>query len=61
MHLAVRRFQAHSRTVAGQFIHGGGDGLRRQRGIQPLQRRAQWTKFQLTLADQIEARLVVAA
>ena len=22
-----------SETVAGQFIHGGGDGLRRQRGI----------------------------
>ena len=26
-----------------------------------VERRAQWTEFQLTLADQIEARLVVAA
>jgi len=26
-----------------------------------VERRAQWTKFQFTLADQIEARLVVAA
>ncbi len=40
IHLAVRRFQAHSRTVAGQFIHGGGDGLGRQGGIRPLQRRS---------------------
>ena len=37
----IRRLQAHGRTVVGQFIHGGSDGLRRQRGIQPLQRRAQ--------------------
>ena len=41
IHFPIRRFQAHGRTVAGQFIHGGGDGLGRQRGIHPLQRRPQ--------------------
>jgi hypothetical protein len=30
-------------------------------GFDRSKRRAQWTKFQFTLADQIEARLVVAA
>ena len=39
--LAVRRLQAHRRAVARQLIDGGGDRLGRQRGIQPLQRRAQ--------------------
>ncbi len=37
---AIRRLRAAGRTGAGQLIHGGGDGLGRQRGIQPLQRRA---------------------
>ena len=39
--LAVRRLEAHRRTVAGQLIDGGGDRLGRQRRIQPFQRRAQ--------------------
>jgi len=35
---------AHGRTVALQFIHGRSDSLWLQRGIQPLQRRAQWRR-----------------
>ena len=41
VNLAVRRHQAHRRAVARQLIHGHRDGLRRQRGIQRLQRHAQ--------------------
>ena len=37
IHLPICRLQTHRRTVAGQFIQGGGNGLRRQSGIQSLQ------------------------
>ena len=41
LQLTIRRLQAHSRTVTGQFIHIGGDDLGWKRGIQLLQRRTQ--------------------
>lgn len=34
-------FEQHGRTITGQFINVGGDGLSRQRWIQFLQRRPQ--------------------
>ena len=33
MNFAIRRFQAHERTVAGPFIRGGSDGLGRNKGF----------------------------
>jgi hypothetical protein len=55
IHLAVRRLEAHGRPVAGQFIHGGGDGLGRQEpGFRPLQRRAQpANKHDLALVSRV--------